>query len=222
MLITSLQTVNKTIEKSIRAEKNKLNIEGFNSYLKNINQQLESLNLCMNLDIALKEKNLCSDPTPSNINEKLKETMSICYEQVKNKNLNVSVITELQSTIGSWQQVIKDKWHFVSDTKSKPLIKSLISLKDLLDIPDKVDEITTYLKQAEQNMPKTDKALETYIHYVVMGNAIIDGMNIKTDKDIKMFIEKIRNQTATINDLTPSILDWLQKQNLKGKIKLRF
>lgn len=222
MLIQSLQQTNKTIERSIRAEKNRLNVESFNSCLKNINRQLDSLNLCMNLDIALREKNLCSDLTPSNIIDKLKETMSICYDEVKNKNLNVSAVTELQSAIGSWQQVIKDKWHFVSDTKSQPLIKTLLSLKDLLDIPDKIDEIILYLQQTEKNMPKTEKSLDTYIHYAAMGNAIIDGMNINADKDIKLFIEKIRNQTATINDLTPSILDWLHKQNLKSKIKLRF
>ena len=54
------------------------------------------------------------------------------------------------------------------------------------------------------------------------GKKIIGNINIGTDQEIKSFIDKVRLQTATAENLTPHILGWLKKNKLTTKIKLRF
>ena len=53
-------------------------------------------------------------------------------------------------------------------------------------------------------------------------NRLTDNLNIASNPEIKPFIDKVRRQRATVGDLTPPILEWLNKNHLTDKIMLRF
>lgn len=46
--------------------------------------------------------------------------------------------------------------------------------------------------------------------------------NMKFDDDIRDFLEKVSSQSATINDMTPEVYQWLVKENIAGKLGLYF
>ena len=43
---------------------------------------------------------------------------------------------------------------------------------------------------------------------------------MKFDDEIKVFLIKVRDKNATLTDLTPSILEWIQSENIADKVSL--
>ena len=42
------------------------------------------------------------------------------------------------------------------------------------------------------------------------------------DAGIRNFLEKVSSQSATINDMTPEVYQWLVKEKIAGKLGLYF
>ena len=43
---------------------------------------------------------------------------------------------------------------------------------------------------------------------------------MRFDDDIKIFLQKVSLRTATLADLTPQILEWINEENIADKISL--
>lgn len=76
------------------------------------------------------------------------------------------------------------------------------------------------LQKAKVSIPGSSKAIDMFLDNVKKGKGLIDGLHL--DEEIERFILKVRSQQATIADLSPHIMEWLKKNNLTGKIKVRF
>lgn len=42
------------------------------------------------------------------------------------------------------------------------------------------------------------------------------------DKNVKVFLEKIRNRSATLDDITPEVKQWIDKNSLRRRIRISF
>ena len=71
-------------------------------------------------------------------------------------------------------------------------------------------------------MPASSRALDVFAANVEKGKRIVDGLDFTSNPQIKVFIDKVRLQKATVGDLTPTVLEWLNKNHLTDKIMLRF
>lgn len=64
------------------------------------------------------------------------------------------------------------------------------------------------------------KAVKSLVSNVTEARKIIDEFSL--NPEIEAFLKKVSSQQATVLDLTPGILAWLNEKNLTSKLKIRF
>ena len=82
--------------------------------------------------------------------------------------------------------------------------------------------MTRKLKEARLRLPLSDGALDAFIANIKKGQDIINKLDFNSKPSIKLFIDKVRAGNATLKDLNPEVLQWLEDHKLMFKIKLGF
>ncbi|WP_019680699.1 hypothetical protein [Ruminococcus flavefaciens] len=73
------------------------------------------------------------------------------------------------------------------------------------------------IKKCEK-WPLTVDAVNSYLNAKQQANELL--MEMHFDDDIKLFLQKVTLRTATLADLTPQILEWINTENIADKISL--
>ena len=81
-------------------------------------------------------------------------------------------------------------------------------------------------KELADNITKTVagdpsiKAVKSLVSDVAEAKQITDEFSL--NPEIENFLKKVSSQRATVFDLSPNILTWLNEKNLTSKLKIRF
>lgn len=95
------------------------------------------------------------------------------------------------------------------------------NLPDVRANGTKVEGILQRLEAFRKNPPSTEDELADYLSKVESLRSQIESIRGLTDA-IQSFLQKMANNTATIADLTPEILDWCHEQSRAEHFIIRF
>ena len=113
------------------------------------------------------------------------------------------------------------KWR--SNYKNSTLINNLVQMLQLI-------EPTQESKQRVKNLVKNLRTIDELTSNATItqvSNAsdayneaekLIQQMDL--DENIKSFLKKVSEKIATLSDINPEVMEWLQKYNLKDKMKI--
>lgn len=73
------------------------------------------------------------------------------------------------------------------------------------------------IKKCEK-WPLTEDTVSGYLNAKQQANELLEEMRF--DDDIKSFLQKVALRTATLADLTPQILEWINSESIADKIGL--
>lgn len=222
MILETLKSTNSVMLDSVQATNDKQAAKKFKDQIVTLNRCIIRLERLLNLIRALKEKELATGVITSDIKESLQTAVDNCGEKTNDHTLDESTVLALKNTIDLCRTKVDTAWKDIADKKSSTVIDSLNSLKSLLNDKKEAEDILAALTKAKENMPGSAKVIDAFLMNVKRGKKIIDGLHFESDEEVKEFIEKIRMQKATVVDLSPHILTWLQDNGLSGKVKLRF
>ena len=72
--------------------------------------------------------------------------------------------------------------------------------------------------ESMHNWPVSKEMLQNYNNAKTQSELFLN--ETKFDQDIENFLMKMSERSATLSDLTPSIMSWLEKEKLVGRISL--
>ena len=222
MILEKLQTANSVILDSVNSTSNKHAAEVFSSQLGLLGSLTTLLEQLLNLMNAMQKKEITPQIMTSDIKEALQDAVDSCGEKVSEHSLDSGTVTALKNAIDLCKNSISTIWKQSADTQCTPIIESLSSLKGLLANKDEAEKLIESLQKSKEVTPSSVVALDTYLSNIEKGKLLIEGMHFDSDQEVKDFISKVQSHKATVSSLTPHILKWLQDNNLKEKIKLRF
>lgn len=222
MILKTLQSANSVIIGSVNNTINKQAAENFKSQVMSLNGHITQLEQLLNLIQAFEEKGFGEKIISKDIKDSLLRAVDSCGEKVYDHSLDVNTVTAFKNAIQLCRNALGNAWKGIADEQCGSVIESLASLKGLLSNKKEVDELLAYLTNAKLNMPTSARALDVFSANVEKGKKIVDGLDFTSNPQIKIFIEKVRWQKATVGDLTPPVLEWLNKNHLTDKIMLRF
>lgn len=222
MILKTLQSANSVIIDSVNNTINKQAAENFKSQVISLNGHITQLEQLLNLIQTFEEKGFGEKIISKDIKDSLLRAVDSCGEKVYDHSLDVNTVTAFKNAIQLCRNAIGNAWKGIADEQCGSVIESLASLKGLLSNKKEVDELLAYLTNAKLNMPTSSRALDVFAANVEKGKKIVDGLDFTSNPQIKIFIEKVRRQKATVGDLTPPVLEWLNKNHLTDKIMLRF
>lgn len=222
MILEKLQSANSVILDSVNATSNKHAMEVFNDQLGVLNNLTTQLEQLLNLMEAMLTRKITPQIVTTEIKESLLNAVDSCGRKVNNHSLDAGTVTALKNAVELFRNAVFVVWKQAADKQCTPIIESLISLKGLLANKSEAEALIEALQKAKTNIPSSGKALDDYLTKIENGKKIIEGMHFASDLEVKDFIRKVQAQRATVGDLTPHILEWLEDNRLTDKIKLRF
>lgn len=220
MILESLQSANSTILDSVQATNNKQAAKNFKDQVTALSQCTSQLEQLLSLIKAMQSKKISSKVFTVEIKDSLQNTIDACGQKTSDHTLDVSTVTALKHAIELCRKNVEISWKEAANNLANGVENSLDTLKGLLQDKQEAEELLGAMRKAKNSLPGSAKAIDTFLNFIKRGKGLIEGLRL--DEETERFIVKVRNQQATVADLTPHIMNWLTENHLTGQIKVRF
>ena len=90
---------------------------------------------------------------------------------------------------------------------------------DLSDNPTRSKELADNIGKLVSSDP-TIKGIKQLVSDVTEAKKIVEAFSL--NPEIERFLQKVSAKKATIVDLSPNVLTWLEEKNLTNKLHIRF
>ncbi|WP_088102999.1 hypothetical protein [Halalkalibacter urbisdiaboli] len=128
-------------------------------------------------------------------------------------------IAEIKLGLTNYLENLEVKWKEVASEKITPIINTLLILKDLLKHEQQVGVLIKNFKSLLESRPD-EKSFGQLEQGISQGNSIISNLNL--NNDIIQFLEKVYKAEATVQHLTPEVLEWLKSHKLLNDLRISF
>lgn len=112
---------------------------------------------------------------------------------------------------------VSKEWETFYNANNSELIKELNIIVLVHSSPAAVKGCINALNRCEK-FPLTQDRIDSYKEARQKADTLLKEMRF--DDEIKDFLIKVRDKRATLTDITPSILEWLQSENITDKVSL--
>lgn len=129
-------------------------------------------------------------------------------------------IRNLIEQLEKHERKLRNEWSQYVSEISHGTIKTLNSIQVLYDDPEKIKRVVTKIEGFKESLPfNTEKITE-------LENALGDAQKIvaqlDAEEEVQRFLELVTQGRATLSDVTPKIMAWVNKHNFSDKLKLSF
>lgn len=137
---------------------------------------------------------------------------SISSKKAVNPEIFSKDVTELTGNVSvAWKLFFHDRFD--------NLISGLSIMMAIHPEPKQIRLLINSLKKCEKWPLDKDSALNFQVKEKEANDLL---KNMEFDAGIRNFLEKVSSQSATINDMTPEVYQWLVKEKIAGKLGLYF
>lgn len=115
---------------------------------------------------------------------------------------------------------LKKQWNDYVINKTSQLINTLECFKSLFENKEEIMIVINNMERMKIKWPVTKEIVTQLDNLIISGYDFIKKLEV-TD-DIQDFIKMVVLGTATIEDLTPEILEWINRKQFKDKLFISF
>ena len=219
-MIQNLQKACATMATASRLRDDKAAVERLNTDLKSLKTVAERLHVLVEVIQSIEASGITSAVLTGEQLENLKRCIEICGEKTDNSTLSTADVSALSSTFSTCQLAAEQIWKASAAEKADVVCSSLSSLKDLLPNRANTEELLKKLSAGKNSLPKSGQSVCDFLSDVDGAQKLVNSL--KLDAEIETFIAKVLAQRATLTDLNDHVLDWIKKNHLTDKLKIRF
>lgn len=174
----------------------------------------DTFSSCMESYLLLKNHFplFCADDS---LEKEIREVSEVIKKVIDEKK--VFRIDYISKTVTRINDKLEKQWQIYFDNLNH---KTLEDLTILMQVSEQKPQLNAMHKTIieSRNWPVSDDKLNRYQEAVTESSRFLS--ETKFDQEIEDFLKKVKDRTANLSDLTPSILEWLEAENLTGKISL--
>lgn len=141
-------------------------------------------------------------------------------EHIDYENVDERAGTELHLVLDKIESQLKLEWKKHCQLMTGGVVTTLTNVKPFFSNEDEIDEIIKILNRYENTWPINREKYDRFNKDITLAKNKINTLEL-TD-EIRKFIRIITSNNATLADITPSILKWINDNKYENKIKLRF
>ena len=119
----------------------------------------------------------------------------------------------------SFERAINQKWCNYANSVFPKNISSMRTYLPFCPNPDEMNKIIGLLEKYLNNSPENARTVENIYKEVQKGEKIVNDISLTEER--RKFLDKIAKGNATLDDLTPEILQWIRDLEFTNRIKLR-
>lgn len=147
----------------------------------------------------------------------LKDLFSLCMTSVEKEKVEYIDINGISSKEKEVRSSLQYEWHDYYLKETEPVEEVLNVIKGIANVD--VNSLLIKMKSAK-DWNQDVVAVREMMRAIKEANEQIDKMKL-TDTTVE-FLRRVIGKTATLNDITDEVMDWLTEEGIKGKVKISF
>lgn len=221
MLLTEIiKNSTSAIKKRRATIESKQHAETYAKALVQLAQTIESIKSTLDCAVAMKESGIVSTPLMDEISRgDLLACINDCGNGISEMQLTLEAVKLLKSKGDAFTAQIKIVWRDAAQKYSDGPKGYLSMIGGLSNNPKRAKELAENISKTVSGDPSI-KAVNSLVSDVAEANQVTEQFSLNSK--IELFLKKVSSQGATVSDLTPEVLAWLQEKKLMSKLKIRF
>lgn len=129
-------------------------------------------------------------------------------------------LTEAKRILQGHDNLLHNQWKSYAREETIELVKLLDSLQGMVGAGMELAPLKRSLETLRDKWPLTEANVKHF------AGQLQDAKNrlsvLQVGMNIKLFLEKVANQEATVEDLTDEVMAWLSQHQYKQRLQIRF
>lgn len=220
MLVENIRTATDSIKRKADLQSRQLSNTKLSSRLQDIAGIGKRLEACIDtINACNSELNGTEALISAGTKAELLSAISDCGRGLNDYTLDDPVITVFRMQIVAIEQQLLIIWNQAAHEYSSGVVSDLAILGDLTTNPKQSQELLAQIKSDCDASPT-----EALVKRLKKNNEAAQTMvsQFKLNDEIQGFLSKVKSKQASIDDLTPQIISWLQENNLMKKLFISF
>lgn len=220
MITDSIQSCISAVKQKQDALRSKQSFEEYQKTLASLSMECQNLERSLDtIDSIEKHKITDSPMLDGGTRSELLDAIDECGNALENGQLSKETVQVFGSRTKQLQRDLATSWKVCAAHYAEGAAGYLGIVQGLTDKPKEVDELKSRIRNIVNGDPSPISAKKLSVD-VSQANAIISRYSLKPE--IEAFLRKVADKQATVADLTPSVISWLDTQNLLTKLKIAF
>lgn len=220
MITDSIQSCISAVNQKQDALRSKQSFEEYQKTLALLSVECQNLERSLDTIDSI-EKNKISDSPPLDNGTKMEllEAINDCGIALENGQLGKEGVQVFGSRTKQLQRDLTTTWKECATRYADSVTGYLGIVQGLTDRPKEVADLRDQIIKLASSDP-TVIATKRLAADVAQANGIISQFSLKPE--IEVFLKKVSSKTATVKDVTPEVLSWLENQKLVDKLRVSF
>ena len=221
MLLTdTIRKSTAAIERQRSMREDKEAADNYAKALKQLSQVINTLQSTVDYVTQMQSSGIVMHPIlTQKTRDELNELINNCGMSIYEYNLTTDLVTAFKTKVESFSSEVTITWKNAALHYSEGPKGYLSMIGGLTDNPSYAQNLSKEIDKAVNNTPSST-TIRKLVSAVGEANKISDSFALSPD--IESFLKKVASQQATVSDLSPDIIRWLEKKNLKDKLKVKF
>lgn len=186
-------------------------VEDFSNTVNKLHQAVETMDYTITCDTV----------------QSLEECMNKLNEAIAAGIVDADILTAARQQISrKVNPNLSKEWKAFHKNKTKSSLSKLDTLGNLAGSPDMIASIRANISGGSEwaGLSLCDDGAHTRLSLLKAAIDKIDELekNLNLSDEIKAFIAKVTSRRARITDISPTIIEWIQKENLDEKFVINF
>lgn len=219
MLIHAIDDCIASINEVATLRDKQLSIDAFERAAKKLSDVESNVQLFVSTAEAMHQHDFCRITFKPDDIQGLQDSIVECANAVKQLNLSTNDVTTLSKVFQSQYGLLVILWKQTAKDHVDPIQSYLNVIQFLLDNKDEAASLSRSLGTGSTAEP-TPAIVNTLVANAKKANALTS--NFQMSDSVRTFLNKTKNRSATLADITPEVRDWITAHKLDRKIKLSF
>ncbi|MCB8814726.1 hypothetical protein [Desulfosporosinus shakirovi] len=220
MLEDILDNASRKLETTKIAQTRVRDTERFTTNMTKVLQSLMTMDLYLKT-VATAEANRLMDVSVDSImrNDIIASLQMVLSETLEGY-LEATTVSSVSKNVSAFKRHLDSLWVNSLKNSTEQVISLLNTFSQFMTNESEAISIATTLENGITSFPINPSDVITFKAKLQKGREMAD--QIGADDDIKIFIGKVRDLQATLEDITPKVQEWIYKHDIPKRIKIIF
>ena len=220
MILESIKRSIRAIDQKRNAQESKLSLDAQTAALAQLDGAYRQAKSLLECCASIRQSGITAgSPLSPDTRRELLDSISHCGHAIADNELSKDTVSVLLSTVKAATNEVKQVWQSRATSYAEGPKGYLMLIAGLTTDPQGARMLAARISDACKEAP-TVKNVQSLMADLSKAKEIISRFSIQPE--IEAFLKKVSAQQATVYDLTPEILTWLNEQGLTGKLKVNF
>lgn len=220
MITDSIQSCISAVKQKPDALRTKQSFEEYQKTLASLSTECQNLEHSLDTIDSIEKNKISASPLLDNgTKEELLEAINDCGIALENGQLSKESVQVFGSRTKQLQRDLTAAWKVCATHFADSVTGYLGIVQGLTDKPKEVADLREQIIKLASSDP-TVMATKRFAANVAQANGIISQFSLKPE--LEVFLKKVSSKTATVKDVTPEVLSWLESQKLIDKLRVSF